>query len=257
MKWKSVFEYIRQRVEQGRRQYWILLDPDDFSSAEAGRVARLSEKSGGVDAVLIGGSLLQTGSFDEFVKTVKRNVSMPVILFPGDATQLSKSADALLFLSLISGRNPVNLIGEHVKAAPLIRALGIEPIATAYMLIESGAVTSVEFMSNTRPLPRAKPDIAAAHALAAQYMGMHMIYLEAGSGAQQPVSCDMIRRVKSYIDIPLIVGGGIRDAQTARFILEAGADIIVTGNMLQKKDGLDRMKEIAAAVKRHGKSKKR
>jgi phosphoglycerol geranylgeranyltransferase len=201
-----------------------------------------------VDAVLIGGSLLQAGTFEVFVKTVKRNVSIPVILFPGDAAQLSAHADALLYLSLISGRNPVNLIGEHVKAAPIIRRLGIEPIATAYMLVESGTVTSVEFMSNTRPLPRAKPDIAAAHALAAQYMGMKMVYLEAGSGALQTVPAEMIRKVKAYIDIPLIVGGGIRDAATAKAILDAGADIIVTGNMLQKKGGIDRMKEIAKAV---------
>jgi phosphoglycerol geranylgeranyltransferase len=257
MKRKSVFEFIRQHVERGRRQYWVLLDPDDFSSAEAGRIARLAESTRGVSAVLIGGSLLRTNLFEIFVKTVKSNVSIPVILFPGDATQLSARADALLYLSLISGRNPVNLIGEHVKAAPIIRKLGIEPIATAYMLVESGTVTSVEFMSNTRPLPRAKPDIAAVHALAAQYMGMKMVYLEAGSGAPQSVPCEMVRKVKSYIDIPLIVGGGIRDAHTARSILEAGADIIVTGNILQKKGGLDRMKEIAAAVGEFGKNGKR
>jgi phosphoglycerol geranylgeranyltransferase len=250
MKRKNVFASIQKQVGSGRRQYWILLDPDDFSPAGAGRVARQAEKTGGVDAVLIGGSLLHTGSFEEFVKAVKRSVSIPVILFPGDASQLSKSADALLYLSLISGRNPVNLIGEHVKAAPIIRKLGIEPIATAYMLIESGTVTSVEFMSNTRPLPRAKGEIAAAHALAAQYMGMKMVYLEAGSGALQTVPAEMIRKVKAYIDIPLIVGGGIRDAETARSILEAGADIIVTGNMLRKKDGLDIMKEIAKVVKK-------
>ncbi|MGA2507020.1 MAG: geranylgeranylglyceryl/heptaprenylglyceryl phosphate synthase [Chitinispirillaceae bacterium] len=253
MKRKSVFESILQKVEKGRRQYWVLLDPDDFSPDKAGRIARLAESTGGVDAVLIGGSLLRTNVFEAFVKTVKSRVSIPVILFPGDATQLSARADALLYLSLISGRNPVNLIGEHVKAAPIIRKLGIEPIATAYMLVESGTVSSVEFMSNTRPLPRAKPDIAAAHALAAQYMGMKMVYLEAGSGASQTVPCEMVRKVKSYIDIPLIVGGGIHDAPTAQSILAAGADIIVTGNMLQKKGGLERMREIAAVVKRPGK----
>ncbi len=250
MRRKSVFESIRKQVEKGRRQYWILLDPDDFSPRVAGRIAAAAERTGGVDAVLIGGSLLRTNLFDTFVTMIKHKVSIPVILFPGDATQLSERADALLYLSLISGRNPEKLIGEHVKAAPIIRKLGIEPIATAYMLIESGAVTSVEFMSNTRPLPRTKPDIAAAHALAAQYMGMKMVYLEAGSGAPQPVPCDMIRKVKSYIDIPLIVGGGIRDVQTARGILAAGADIIVTGNLLQKKGGIDRMKEIAKAVRK-------
>ena len=153
-------------------------------------------------------------------------------------------------MSLISGRNPVNLIGEHVKAAPLIRKCGIEPIATAYMLIESGAVTSVEFMSNTRPLPRNKPMIAAAHALAAQYMGMAMIYLEAGSGAPETVPDAMIKLVRSYVDIPIIVGGGIRDTKTALAKLAAGADIIVTGNMLRRPDGLAIMKEIAREVRK-------
>jgi phosphoglycerol geranylgeranyltransferase len=248
MKPKGVFASILKRIKAGKRQYWILLDPDDFSPPEAGRIARQAEKTGGVDAVLIGGSLVQSSSFEEFVKVVKRNVSIPVILFPGDASQLSKHADALLYLSLVSGRNPVNLIGEHVKAAPVIRRLGLEPIATAYMLIESGAVTSVEFVSNTRPLPRSKPALAAAHALAAQYMGMKLVYLEAGSGALKTVPADMIRKVKSWISVPLIVGGGIRDTKTAESILGAGADIIVTGNMLQKKGGVDRMKEIAKVV---------
>lgn len=248
MKRKNILPSILRKIEKGSRQYWILLDPDDFSPAEAGSIAAEAERAG-ADAVLIGGSLLHTRSFEAFVNAVKLTVSVPVMLFPGDSTQLSASADALLYLSLVSGRNPVNLIGEHVKAAPIIRRLGIEPIATAYMLIESGAVTSVEYVSNTRPLPRSQPALAAAHALAAQYMGMKLVYLEAGSGAPQTVPADMIRKVKSWISVPLIVGGGIRDAQTARAILGAGADIIVTGNMLRKKGGLDRMKEIAAVVK--------
>jgi phosphoglycerol geranylgeranyltransferase len=250
MKYKNVLASILKQVEKGKRQYWVLLDPDDFSIAHAGRIAAAAQAAG-AHAVLVGGSLLHTNSFDEFVRAIKRKVSIPVLLFPGDAAQLSAHADALLYLSLISGRNPVNLIGEHVKAAPIIRKLGIEPIATAYMLIESGAVTSVEFMSNTRPLPRAKGDIAAAHALAAQYMGMKLVYLEAGSGAPQTVPCDMVRKVKSYTDIPLIVGGGIRDARTADEIFAAGADIIVTGNLLRKKCGLETMKEIAAVAKRY------
>ncbi len=249
MKRPQVFEALLKKIAKGARQYWILLDPDDFSPREASRIAKSAESTGGVDAVLIGGSLLHHNSFDAFVKSVRARLSIPVILFPGDATQLSGHADALLYLSLISGRNPVNLISEHVKAAPIIRRLGLEPIATAYMLVESGAITSVEFMSNTRPLPRAKADIAAAHALAAQYMGMKMVYLEAGSGAPQTVPCEMIQKVKELIDIPLIVGGGIRDAETAASILAAGADIIVTGNLLQKKGGEETMRQIGAVVR--------
>ena len=245
----GVFSAIQGQVKKGRRSYWVLLDPDDFSLQRGAVIAKKAMEAG-VDALLVGGSLMHTNHFDQFVDKVKKKVSIPVILFPGDSTQLSRHADAILFLSLISGRNPVNLIGEHVKAAPLIRKCGIEPIATAYMLIESGAVTSVEFMSNTRPLPRNKPMIAAAHALAAQYMGMAMIYLEAGSGAPETVPDAMIKLVRSYVDIPTIVGGGIRDAKTAIAKLAAGADIIVTGNMLRRPDGLAIMKEIAREVRK-------
>jgi phosphoglycerol geranylgeranyltransferase len=249
MKSKNILDSILAKAGKGRKSYWVLLDPDDFSPLKGAAIAKQAQAAG-VDALLIGGSLMHTRLFDAFVASVKKAVRIPVILFPGDATQLSRHADAVLFLSLISGRNPVNLIGEQVKAAPLIREMGIEPISTAYMLVESGTITSVEFMSNTRPLPANKPKIAAAHALAAQYMGMKMVYLEAGSGAQHPVPDEMISLVRSHIRIPLIVGGGIRDAKTALAKLASGADIIVTGNLLRAKGGLDTMKEIAAAVQK-------
>jgi phosphoglycerol geranylgeranyltransferase len=251
MKKNAVHSTILSRVNAKKASYWVLLDPDDFSPKQGAAIARQAQAAG-VDALLIGGSLINTNQFDTFVASVKRAVRLPVILFPGDATQLSGHADALLYLSLISGRNPVNLISEHVKAAPVIKQLGIEPISTAYMLVESGTVTSVEFMSNTRPLPRNKPAIAAAHALAAQYMGMKLIYLEAGSGALHTVPNEMISLVSSVVEIPVIVGGGIRDAKTAVEKIKAGANIIVTGNLLQSKDGLVAMKEIAAAVKKNG-----
>jgi phosphoglycerol geranylgeranyltransferase len=244
-----VLSQIHKKLARGGRCYWVLLDPDDFSPAEGGKIAAEAQKAG-VDTLLIGGSLLHSHCFDDFVKAVKSAVSVPVVIFPGDATQLSRFADAVLFLSLISGRNPVNLIGEHVKAAPIIKQYGIEAIPTAYMLVESGTVTSVEFMSNTRPLPANKPKIAAAHALAAQYMGMSLVYLEAGSGAPQPVPDAMIGVVREQIDIPLIVGGGIRDVETAERKIKAGADIIVTGNLLQRPNGVKVMREIASLVKR-------
>jgi phosphoglycerol geranylgeranyltransferase len=251
MKKKAVFLKILSNVSAKKASYWVLLDPDDFTPKQGASIAKQAQAAG-ADALLIGGSLIHTNQFDAFVASVKRAVRLPVILFPGDATQLSGHADALLYLSLISGRNPVNLISEHVKAAPVIKQLDIEPISTAYMLVESGTVTSVEFMSNTRPLPRNKPAIAAAHALAAQYMGMKLIYLEAGSGALHTVPNEMISLVSSVVDIPVIVGGGIRDAKTAVEKIKAGADIIVTGNLLQSKGGLAAMKEIAGAVKRNG-----
>lgn len=248
MKTGLILKKIQKRIDSGYGCYWILLDPDDFTDKEAARIASEAQKAG-ADAMLIGGSLLNTNHLDSFVSSVKKAVDVPVILFPGDATQISPVADAILFLSLVSGRNPMNLIGEQVKGAPLIKECDIEPISTAYMLIESGAVTSVEFMSNTRPLPRSKPMIAAAHALAAQYMGMSMIYLEAGSGAPNTVPNKMIRMVRKYVDIPVIVGGGIRSASTAAEKIDSGADIIVTGNLLHKKNGIRIMKDIAKVVK--------
>jgi phosphoglycerol geranylgeranyltransferase len=246
---KNILNEILKKFSKNKKSYWVLLDPDDFSINESKKIAKESQKAG-VDALLIGGSLLHTNKFDEFVYSVKKSVNIPVILFPGDATQLSAHADALLYLSLISGRNPVNLISEHVKAAPLIKSLNIKPISTAYMLVESGTVTSVEFISNTRPIPRNKPAIAAAHALAAQYMGMKLVYLEAGSGAPLSVPVEMIKLVRKTVDIPIIVGGGIRDAETALEKIQAGADIIVTGNILKSKNGINKMKEIAKEIKR-------
>lgn len=242
------FDRLQSRLRSGNRCYWVLLDPDDFTIDQASAIARESEICG-VDTLLIGGSLLHSNHFDRFVASVKATTSVPVYLFPGDSTQLSAHADALLYLSLVSGRNPDNLIGEHVKAAPVIKGLGIEAIPTAYMLIESGTTSSVEFMSNTRPIPRTKPTIAVAHALAAQYMGMRLVYLEGGSGALQSVPSEMIAMIRSQIEIPIIVGGGIRDAATAKEKLEAGADIIVTGNMLRRKNGIEVLREIAATVK--------
>lgn len=245
---KSTFyDKLMGRIGQGKRCHWVLFDPDDYSLNEAAEIAKESQDCG-VNAILVGGSLLYSNHFSQFVQTLKNSVSLPVILFPGDATQLSPSADALLYLSLVSGRNPANLIGEHVKAAPVIMECGIEPVSTAYMLVESGSVSSVEFISDTRPLPRNKPRIAAVHALAAQYMGMKLVYLEAGSGALQSVPEEMIRTVKKYVEIPVIVGGGIRDAETAEKKLAAGADIIVTGNVLKQKDGSRIMREIALTV---------
>lgn len=243
----SVFSEIQHRIRSKGKLYWVLLDPDDFSPSEAAGIAVKAQECG-VDAFLVGGSLLHSNHFDTLIRDMKKEISIPVIIFPGDATQLSAYADAVLYLSLISGRNPVNLIGEHVKAAPTIKRLGLEPISTGYMLVESGTVSSVEFISNTRPLPRSKPMIAAAHALAGQYMGMKAIYLEAGSGAEKTVPSAMIRMVRKYTEIPLIVGGGIRDAGTAVEKLNAGADIVVTGNLLRRKNGVKTMKEIARAV---------
>ena len=250
MKKMTLFQHISSIINKGQKLYWVLLDPDDFSLEHAAQISKKAYECG-VDALLIGGSLLHTSHIGAFVRAVKTGSALPVILFPGDATQVCPDVDAILFLSLVSGRNPENLIGEQVKGAPLIKEYGIEVIATAYMLVESGVMTSVEFMSNTRPLPRSKPMIAAAHALASQYLGMKLIYLEAGSGAPVSVPGEMISKVRATVDIPIIVGGGIRDGTTALEKINAGADIIVTGNLLKQSDGAGIMKDIAHEMKRY------
>jgi phosphoglycerol geranylgeranyltransferase len=245
---EKLYTEIKKDLAEGKRLYWVLLDPDDFSLEEGANTVREAETAG-ANAILVGGSLMHTDHLDSFVSALKEASSLPVILFPGDASQITGNADGILFHSLISGRNPDFLIGEQVKGAPHIKRHNIEPIPTAYMLIESGTVTSVEFMSNTRPIPRDKPGIAALHGLAAQYMGQKLIYLEAGSGAKYSVPEQIIGAVKSQVDIPVIAGGGIRDAKTAAMKLKAGADIIVTGNLLKAEDGLTRMKEIAEEIR--------
>lgn len=249
----DIYDKINSEIVNGNKLYWILLDPDDFSPEQAGELCKEAEECG-VDGILIGGSLMHTDHLNELVKNIKESCSLTVMLFPGDASQITSHADAILFMSLVSGRNPDFLIGEQVKAAPLIKKMEIEPIPMGYMLIESGAVTSVEFMSNTRPIPRDKAGIAALHALAAQYLGQKLIYLEAGSGAKLSVPAKLIGAVKSQIDIPIIVGGGIRDGATASEKIAAGADIIVTGNMLTQDGGRDKMIEIAKAIKSFSRS---
>jgi len=226
--------YLTQILEQKKAGFFILIDPDKLALDKVpGRIE--AGIRAGADAFLVGGSLLHTANFDSYVQELKNNSQgKPVIIFPGDVNQISGNADAILFLSLLSGRNPQHLIGSQVQAAPIIRRLKLETISTAYLLVESGRVTSAEFISGTRPLPRHKIDIAIAHALAAQYLGFEYIYLEAGSGAELPVPLEMIQAVSRVVDIPLIVGGGIRSADEAAERISAGASFIVTGNVLEQ-----------------------
>lgn len=225
--------------------FFVLLDPDRGSAKDISRYAAQCDKAG-ADAFLFGSSLMVANDFEKSLIAVKKAVRKPVIIFPGSSAMLSAHADALLFLSMISGRNPNLLIGEHVKAAPAIKKLGIEAIPTAYMLIESGVITSVAYLSNTFPIPNHKPDIACAHALAGQYLGMKLVYLEAGSGAEKPVPVEMVKRVSNYVDIPVIVGGGIRNAEHAHKVAKAGASFVVIGNALE--DSPSMVKEFARAI---------
>lgn len=248
----SVYQKLLNVRDEKGAGFLVLLDPDRMSLPEIVDLAKKSEE-GGADGFLVGSSLLLSTRFDEAVREIKANVKVPVVIFPGNANQVSRHADAILFLSLISGRNAHLLIGEQVKAAPAIKEFGLEPIPTGYLLIESGGTTSVQFMSDTQPLPRNKPDIAKAHALAAQYLGMKLVFLEAGSGAENPVPDNIVREVKEFVSIPIIVGGGVKDPDVAYAKVKNGASFVVIGNFLEEDDSL--IKEFAEAIHINEKAK--
>ncbi len=209
----------------------ILVDPDKHDRASIGRIGKLAGNNA-VDFILVGGSLVSV-SVDETVELLKDSTQLPVILFPGNVMQISLKADGILLLSLISGRNPEFLIGNHVIAAPVLRKSDMEIIPTGYILIENGRTTSVEYMSNTRPIPGDKVDLAVATAMAGEMLGHKLIYLEAGSGAKENVNAGMISEVRSRISIHLVVGGGINTPEQIRETYSAGADIIVVGSAIE------------------------
>lgn len=230
---RMVYHTIKDSVKSGNKQFALLIDPDKPSEKQLGRLCAYAVKSG-TDFIFIGGSFISKDCFRACVKTIRESCSIPLIIFPGSTMQIDKAADAILFLSLISGRNADLLIGKHVTAAPVLRSLKIEVIPTGYMVIESGKLTSVQYISGTMPLPGNKPDLAAHTALAGQMLGLKLIFMDAGSGAIHPVSAEMIKSVKQLINIPLIVGGGIDSAAKAKKAVRAGADIIVAGNAIEK-----------------------
>lgn len=216
-----------------KKQLAVLIDPDKQSPEQLVNTAKIAQNSG-VDFLFVGGSLLTSDMLFHCVKTLKENSDIPVILFPGNTYQIARNADAMLFLSLISGRNPDMLIGMHVLAAPYIKLAGLETIPTGYMLIDSGKPTAVTYMSNSFPIPNDKKDIAACTAMAGEMLGLKMIFMDAGSGASIPVPEDMISFVKQSIEVPLIVGGGIRDSNQLKTVYKAGADIAVIGNRFEE-----------------------
>lgn len=218
---------------KSKKQFAILIDPDKVQPEELAQIAKTAEKSG-VDYIFLGSSLLIKNRTKEYISIIKSHTQIPVVLFPGNHFQLTPEADALLFLSLLSGRNPEMLIGQQVLAAPVIKHSGIEPISTAYLLVDGGKPSSVSYMSNTAPIPHDKADIALCTALAAEMLGFKTIFLDAGSGAENPVSNNMIKILSQEIAIPIIVGGGIKTPLSAQEKAKAGADIIVIGNILEK-----------------------
>ncbi len=228
----NIYNYILDRFNKGKKQIAVLIDPDKTNIKDTYKIIDVLKKTH-PDLIFIGGSLV-TGNGVEIADAIHKNTNIPLVLFHGSLLQLNYSTDAILLLSLISGRNPEFLIGNHVTAAPYIKDKGIETIPTGYILIDGGEVTSVEYMSNTKPIPATKPNIAVATALAGQMLGNKLIYLEAGSGAKNPVSKEIIKSVKQNTNIPLIVGGGINNVSKLKDACDAGADIVVVGNVLEK-----------------------
>ncbi len=241
-----IYSQLTSAVKNGKKLLAILVDPDKTGEVQCESLAKQATLAG-VDFIFVGSSLLTRDHLTKCVRAIKRATSIPVLLFPGNTMQLCDEADALLFLSMISGRNPDLLIGKQVIAAPLIRESGIEVISTGYMLIDCGHPTSVSYMSQTFPIPHDKDDIAWCTALAGEMLGLKTIYMDAGSGAKISISKRMIKSVKENISIPLIVGGGIRTPEKLIDIFNAGADVAVVGNALEKDPDL--LGELAAAAR--------
>lgn len=243
----SVFGTLIETKTRKGGGFFLLLDPDRVSR---NRILELAEAAGEcrVDAVLVGTSFTLSANFHRTVREIKESTTAPVIIFPGAHSQISPFADAILFTTLLSGRNPQYLIDEQVRGAPIVKEQGVEPIATGYILIESGKYTSVQYISNSMPIPSDKHDIVCAHALAAQYMGMQMIFLEAGSGARNSVPEVLIESVAEYVDIPMIVGGGIKDPEDVEKKIRAGASFVVVGHRFESGCGLDLLREFSEAA---------
>lgn len=240
----SIYPYIEEAREQGRKLFAVLIDPDKTDSSRLPSLVQSAEAAG-ANLFLVGGSLLLKPRMEEVVRTLKTLSRLPVLLFPGSTLQLTEQADGLLLLSLLSGRNPDLLIGRHVEAAPMLRNSSLEVIPTGYLLVDCGRPTTASYISGTQPLPYDKPEIAAATAYAGQLLGLKLIYLDGGSGASRPVSADTIAQVREWTDLPIIVGGGMRSAEAIQEAFAAGADVAVVGTALEENPSL--MEALGAA----------
>jgi len=227
----SIFQEILSKAVSKQKMLAILLDPDKCKGKHINQMLTLLKKHV-PDFIFVGGSHTET-SLETLVELLTKELDTRIVLFPGNASQFSKNADALLYLSLISGRNPEFLIGQHITTSLSIKKSGIEVIPTAYILIDGGITSATEYISNTRPIPSEKKEIALSTAVAGELLGMKLTYLEAGSGALHPVPADMITYVKENLTTPLIVGGGIRSVEQLNEAFLAGADIVVVGNSVE------------------------
>lgn len=243
---RSILSLFKGLKKEGKSGFAMLIDPDSVLPEQMIELARHCEEAK-VDFVFLGGSLMISNHVSACIKTFKKHSNIPIVLFPGSPAQVSPEADALLYLSLISGRNPDLLIGQHVISASAVKASQLEVISTGYMLIEGGRSTTVSYMSNSLPIPADKPDIALSTAWAGELQGKHLIYMDAGSGAKYPISEEMIKRVSAHIEIPLIVGGGITNPEKVYRNCQAGAQIVVVGNAIER--DLSLLSDLSAAVK--------
>ena len=242
----KIYQSLIHRKQAGQSGFAVLADPDKVSPSQMEHLAALCNNAG-VDYLLMGGSLLVSNQLDACIQRFKAESNIPVVLFPGSPAQVTPYADALLYLSLISGRNPELLIGQHVVSAPAVKASGLEVMSTGYMVVDGGRPTTVSYMSGSAPIPADKADIALCTAWAAELLGQHLLYLDAGSGAKTPVPEEMIHKVASHTSIPLFVGGGMRTPEAAYAASRAGATVVVVGNAIEQDPLL--IRELATAVR--------
>ncbi|MDQ4139053.1 MAG: geranylgeranylglyceryl/heptaprenylglyceryl phosphate synthase [Bacteroidota bacterium] len=245
MPFSRIYEQILQKKQQRQKLFAVLLDPDNLTIAACEQLIALSHTYS-IDYFLVGGSLITTPNQAPLISLLKQKSKIPVILFPSSSLHIDPKADGILLLSLISGRNPEFLIGQHVISAPILKASQLQILPTGYILVDSGRPTTASYMSGSMPLPNNKPGIAASTALAGEQLGLHLIFLDAGSGAENPVPAAIIQAVRQAIDVPLIVGGGLNTPQKIIAALEAGADMIVVGNEIEKNP--DFIRATAAAI---------
>ncbi|MCF1191128.1 geranylgeranylglyceryl/heptaprenylglyceryl phosphate synthase [Mangrovimonas sp. AS39] len=230
---KSVYSHIKQSIDKGEKLLAVLMDPDKVKlETVPGFLKKVNASI--IQYVFVGGSTVEADQTEKLVVVIKKHTNLPIVIFPGDVNQITSEADALLFLSLISGRNPDYLIEKHVQAIPVLKETQLEVIPTGYILIENGKETAVERVTGTKPISKTEVELIANTAKAGELMGKQLIYLEAGSGAQQPVANDVIEAVRMELKIPLIVGGGIRNMQQMELAYGAGADMIVIGTAFEE-----------------------
>jgi len=243
---RTIYTKFQSLKKENKSAFAVLVDPDSVTPNSISKIAERCNEAE-VDFVFMGGSIMVTKHVDECIQEFKKYSKIPVVLFPGSPSQISNYADALLYLSLISGRNPDLLIGQHVISAPAIKSSGLEVISTGYMVIDGGVPTTVSYMSHSAPIPSNKPDLALCTAWAGELLGKHLIYMDAGSGAKFPISEEMINKVSKNIELPLVIGGGIKTPEKVRENCAAGAQIVVVGNAIEKDINL--IKEMCMATK--------